>query len=354
MVIKIKKKIFLKPTKNEWESRAVFNPTVIKEKQTTHMIYRAVSSKTVSYLGYAKIKDNKIERNDNPLILPTKNYEISGVEDPRLTKIGKTYYLLYTAYDGKTARIAYAVSKNLKDWEKKGIISPQILVKKAIKLVKIKKYKDTWIKRNIFHPSGYLWDKDAILLPEKIRGKYVMIHRLAPDIQIVKFKDFSELQDNSFWENYIKNLEDHVIMQREYTWESELIGGGAVPIKTKQGWLFIYHGIGIIPSKLLPNSVQDLFRKFKLLKKQRRYSVGAALLELKYPEREITRLSRPLFKPELEWEKKGHINNVVFPEGTIIEKNKLKIYYGASDSVIGLAEINFKQLMEELKSENNK
>ncbi len=354
MVLKIKKKIFLKPTENEWESRAVFNPTVIKEKQTIHMIYRAVSSKTISYLGYAKIKANKIERKDNPLILPTKNYEISGIEDPRLTKIGNTYYLLYTAYDGKTARIAYAVSKNLKDWEKKGIISPQILTKEAIKLVKIKKYKDIWAKRNLFHSSAYLWDKDAILLPEKIRGEYVMIHRLAPDIQIVKFKDFSELQNDSFWKNYIKNLEDHVIMRRKHTWESEFIGGGAVPIKTKQGWLFIYHGVGLMPSKFLPNSIHNLFRKLNFLKKQREYSVGVALLELKHPEREIERLSKPLFKPELEWEKKGHIKNVVFPEGTILEKDKLKIYYGASDSVIGLAETNFKKLMKEFKSENNK
>jgi predicted GH43/DUF377 family glycosyl hydrolase len=191
-------------------------------------------------------------------------------------------------------------------------------------------------------------------LPEKIKGKYVMIHRLTPDIQIVKFKDFSELQDNSFWKNYIKSLEDHVLMRREHSWESEFIGGGAVPIKTKQGWLFIYHGSSLISGKSLPNSIHDLFGKFNLLKKRREYSAGAALLELKYPEREITRLSKPLFKPEFKWEKKGHVKNVVFPEGAIVEKNKLKVYYGASDSVVGLAETNFKKLMEELKSESNK
>ncbi len=365
MDLKIKKKLFLESTKNKWESRAVLNPTVIKEKGVEHMFYRGVAPNGISCLGYAKIKDGKIiERNSEPLICPTERYEKKGVEDPRITKIGNKYYLLYTGFDGKNAWIAYAVSKNLRDWKKKGIISPHISVKKARKLVKIKKYRDKWWHQEIYGSKVCLWDKDAVLFPEKINGKFVMLHRFSPDIQIVKFKDFSDLQNNNFWSDYIKDLsegEDKISLHRRYKWESEHIGAGSVPIKTKQGWLLIYHGVELTERNFLVDTYNNLLYDFKgLFHKLRNrrlplvYHAGAALLDLKKPETEIARLMKPLFSPKLDWEKQGDMNNVVFPEGAIVEKDKLKIYYGAADTRIGLAELNFRNLMKKLRSKNNK
>lgn len=363
MAIKVKRKLFMESSKNEWEERAVLNPTILQDKDgVEHMFYRAVSKDWISSIGYAKITDDKIERSNKPIIKPSKSYDKKGVEDPRITKIGKTYYLLYTAFDGKDARIAYATSKDLKKWKKRGIISPNISVKKARKLVKIKKYRDKWKNQEVYGARISLWDKDAVLFPKKINGKFIMLHRFIPDIQVVKFKKFSELQRDSFWEKYVKNLseeKDDISLFRRYHWEGEHIGAGPTPIKTKDGWLVIYHGVELgkatpiigFFSKTL-NKLKKILNKTKNKRPPLIYHAGAALLDLKKPETEIGRLKNPLFSPTHEWEKEGDINDVVFPEGASIQGNKLKIYYGCSDSRIGIAEVNLKQLINQIKKDS--
>ncbi|MFH0712067.1 MAG: pesticidal protein Cry7Aa [archaeon] len=340
MGLEIKRELFMESSGNDWEARAILNPSVLREKGVEHMFYRAVAKNKISSVGYARIIKGEVERFDEPVLFPTRDYEKKGIEDSRVTKVGSNYYLLYTAFDGKDARVAYAVSKDLKRWKKKGIISPGILVSDARKLVKIKKYRDNWkLYQNSHGNSVLLWDKDAVLFPEKIDGHFVMLHRFLPDIQIVKFKSFSKLKDDDFWRDYISNLseaEDKVSLYRRYNWEGEHIGAGAVPIKTKRGWLLIYHGVELRKNILtgLPDRI---------------YHTGAALLDLKKPETEITRLEEPLFSPKYKWEKSGDMNNVVFPEGAVVEGDKLKIYYGCSDSRIGLATMSFKKLMKEFK-----
>ncbi len=360
--MRIKRRLFMEPSENKWESHAVLNPSVIIEKDIEHIFYRAVAKNMVSSIGYARVENGKIERFDKPIIEPKLKYEKKGIEDPRVTKVGNKYYMLYTAFDGKNARIAYAVSRNLKDWEKMGTISPCVPVNEARKLVKIKKYKDKWKNQEIFGSKVCIWDKDAILFPEKIDGKFVMLHRFIPDIQILKFRSFKELKNANFWRDYIRNLsetEDKVSLYRRYDWEDIHIGGGAVPIKTKDGWLLIYHGVELtkknVLQKTFSNWVYQIEGKAQKLRNRRIplvYHAGAALLDLKKPETEITRLKNPLFSPKYKWEKQGDINNVVFPEGAVVDKNKkLKIYYGCSDSRIGLAEMNLNELLQKLKSE---
>lgn len=360
MDMKIKRKLIMGPTKNKWEARAVLNPGVIQDKDgTDHIFYRAVAKNGVSSIGYAKIKDGKVERFDKPLIKPTKSYEKKGVEDPRVTKLGNKYYMLYTAFDGKDAKIAYAVSRDLQNWEKKGVISPKISVKEARKIVKIKKYRDNWKKQEIYGSRISLWDKDAVLFPKKINGYFVMLHRFLPDIQIVKFKDFSELKRDSFWREYIKNFsegKDDVSLYQRYHWEDIHIGAGAVPIETKKGWLLIYHGVNMGKMGFFYRNFFiarfHFFRVFHILRGRRFpmvYHVGAALLDLNKPEIEISRLREPLFSPKYEWERKGDVNDVVFPEGVSVKGDKLKIYYGSADTQIGLAEVNLKELLRHLK-----
>jgi beta-1,2-mannobiose phosphorylase / 1,2-beta-oligomannan phosphorylase len=361
MAISVKRKLFMEPTENKWENRAVLNPTVIQDKKgVEHMFYRAVSKDWVSSVGYAKITKGKIERSNQPILSPTKKWEKMGIEDPRITKIDDTYYLLYTAFDGRNARIAYATSNNLKDWDKKGIISPSICVKKARKLVKVKRYRDKWKKQQIYGKKVCLWDKDAMLFPEKINGKFVMLHRFSPDIQVVKFKDFSELQSGDFWQDYISRLgndADTVSLHRRYDWESEHIGGGAVPIKTKNGWLIIYHGVKLERKHYIIETFSKIIFEIKgFLKITRRrpfvYHAGAAIVHLEKPEVEYARLKNPLFSPKYDWEKEGDINDVVFPEGTAIHGDKLKIYYGCADSKIGLAELSLKQLINQIEKDS--
>lgn len=323
----MERKLLLEPIEsNEWEQDAVFNPTAIKEKGTIHLIYRAVKHPNYSSLGYAKIRGSKIKRLDKPLIIPTEDYEKSGVEDPRITKIDDIYYLLYTAWDGINARVAYAESKDLKNFEKKGIISPNIKLSDAIKLVNSTYYKDLWDKRLKNYGDSIIWDKDAALFPEKINGKYAMLHRLDPDIQIVYFNKFKDLQNDNFWEKYFANIEEYIVMQPKYVWESQKVGAGPTPIKTEKGWLLIYHG------------ADD----------KRVYRAGVALLDLKDPKKVIYRSNDFLFEPEYEWEKKGDVNNVVFPEGAVVIKDKLHIFYGAADTVIGEAVVGLEDLLKQL------
>ncbi|MBU2576490.1 MAG: pesticidal protein Cry7Aa [Nanoarchaeota archaeon] len=360
MDIKVKRELLMSPTKNPWEARAVLNPSVVQDKDgTEHIFYRAVAMNGISSIGYARIKNGKLERFDKPLIRPTKSYEIKGVEDPRVTKIGNIYYMLYVAFDGSDAKVAYAISKDLKKWEKKGVISPNILVKEARNLVKFKKYRDNWKNQEISGPRVALWDKDAVLFPKKIKGKFVMLHRFLPDIQIVKFKKFSDLKKDSFWRNYIVNLSegrDDISLYQRYSWEGEHIGAGAIPIETKKGWLIIYHGVSSSMKESVPNIISRVLHWFygtfhQLRKKKRHliYHVGAALLDLKKPEIEITRLKEPLFSPSYPWEKTGDVNNVVFPEGISVRGDKLKIYYGCADTQIGVAEVSLKGLLKSLK-----
>jgi len=360
-MLRTERKLFLEPSKKDWECNGVLNPAVIKKNGITHMIYRAVAKDFTSSFGYAKIEGGKIYREDKPLLIPTRKYEKKGIEDPRITKLGNKYYLLYTAFDGKSARIAYAVSKNLIDWKKEGIISPNINVKKGRNLVKIKKYRDKWKHQEIYTPSSALWDKDAVLFPEKIKGKYVMLHRFLPDIQIVEFKKFSDLQKNSFWESYIKDMaeDDKVSLYRRYSWEEEHIGAGTVPMRTKDGWLLLYHAVERktktpLAQRAVFSKASSVFMKLRKKRLNLVYRAGAALLDLKNPRIEITRLRKPLFEPKYKWEKKGYINNVVFPEGAVVEKKKnLKVYYGCSDSRIGLAEMNLNELLKKLRVSKN-
>ena len=352
--VKVVRRLFMEASKNDWEARAVLNPSVVTTKDgVEHVFYRAVAMDWVSSIGYARIEGSRkgvggrLVRFDKPLIVPTESYEKRGVEDPRVTKVGAVYYMLYTAFDGKDARVAYAVSKDLVKWKKKGIISPNISVGEARKLVRIKKYRDRWKHQEIEGSRVCLWDKDAVLFPEKISGKFVMLHRFLPDIQIVKFRSFSDLKSDDFWRNYVENLseaEDRISLYRMYDWEGEHIGAGAVPIKTKKGWLLIYHGVEMLEKR----RIRRIFNRIRKKRKPLVYHTGAALLDLKRPEIEIARLEEPLFSPKYKWEKEGNINDVVFPEGVTIEGDRLKIYYGCSDSRIGVASLSLRELLSQL------
>ena len=322
------RRVFLEPTANKWESGAVFNPTAIEEDGITHLIYRAVRSPNYSSLGHAEIEDGLVCRHDKPFMAPTEEYEREGVEDPRITKINGTFYLFYTAWDGKSARIAYAAGRSIDNLKKQGIIGPNIPVARAIGLVNSERYKNEWRRQLVkFGMDSFLWDKDAVLFPEKISGKYAMLHRLEPDIQLVLFDSFEDLQNKNFWEDYLRNIGEHIFMHPQYEWESEKIGAGATPIKTNHGWLLLYHGV-------------EGKRKHSI------YSAGAALFsnDIKHG----TRLKEPLFQTEYEWEKVGNVNNVVFPEGATVEGPMLNIFYGAADRVIGLAQLELKSLIKKL------
>ena len=244
--------------------------------------------------------------------------------------------MTYTGYDGTNARGALATSMDLEHFDKQGVIVPPITYAKFVSLAESAgKVNENYYRNHKFYyqeadpeKKMLLWDKNVIFFPRRIHGKLVFLHRIRPGIQLVSIKHLKDLT-KEFWENYFFALQDHIVMDPVHEHESSYIGSGCPPIETEHGWLMIYH------------SVEET-------KKGRVYSACAALLDLNNPLKEIARLPYALFSPEYEWEKKGEVNNVVFPTGTALFGNTLFIYYGAADSVIACASVNLKNLVSEL------
>jgi predicted GH43/DUF377 family glycosyl hydrolase len=333
MVTVKKHGIILEKRPLEFELEGVLNPAVLYENNTIHLFYRAVAKGNRSTIGYCRL-DNPLKvvmRANEPLIKPEFDYESHGVEDPRIVNIEGLYYLSYCAYNGINALGALATSSDLKTFEKKGIIVPQVEGDQFRQWLKCSdsinaKYFSFNMGNNI------IWDKNVIFFPKKIDGKFIFLHRIKPGIQIVSISNLEDLTED-FWKEYLTNLEDFIVLDPKFNHELSYIGSGCPPIETQHGWLLIYHG------------VHDTINGYC-------YTACAALLDLKNPQKEIARLPYPLFEPTAEWELKGYINNVCFPTGTVLIDDELYIYYGAADERIACASLCLSKLLQELL--NNK
>ena len=335
--------IILKPSKRKFESKGVFNPACIRRGKYVHMFYRAWDKNNRSTIGYCKLEGplKVVERATKPILFPEESYELN-IEDPRIVCLNGTYYLTYIAYDGRNVRIAYATSKDLKKFTKKGTISPEMSYSKADSLFSQckQKLKDRYFLFSSYYEKGetkgsILWDKDAFLFPKKIKGKYALVHRILPDIQVIYFKNFKELTSLKYWEKYLKKLCDYILLESKHWYETRNVGGGCPPIETDKGWLLIYHAVDDM----------DVGRT---------YRAGAALLDLHDPTKVIGHHHEPLFSPTEKWEKKGNVDNVVFPTGAVVFDKRLYIYYGAADTRIGVVSVDLNELLDELTSPKQK
>lgn len=326
----------LEPTSREFEEAAVLNPGTWQEGDLVHLFYRAIDGEGRSTIGYAKLKGptTVTRRFPKPVFKREYPYENKGVEDPRIVKVDDTFYLFYVAHDGKNAVTAYATSKDLKTFKKQGVITPQIPYHEAETIFRESHLKDAYF----FFASYYeeeagkgvlLWEKDIFLFPKKIQGKFALVHRVLPDIQIIFFDDFSDLT-LAFWKEHLKHLSTYVVLENKHWFESRNIGGGCPPIETKDGWLLIFH------------TVEEK-------NEGRTYHACAALLDRDNPLKVLGRLHEPLFSPTEPWEKEGVVSNVVFPTGTAIFGDTLYIYYGAADKRIAVASLSLDELLKEMR-----
>ena len=164
-------------------------------------------------------------------------------------------------------------------------------------------------------------DKDAAVFPEKINGKYAILHRLVNEIWL----DYADNLnfDGKTW------LKGKIIMKpRPGEFDSRKIGIAGPPIKTEVGWLLLYHGI----SK----------------KEDRHYHLRASLLDLEDPSRVIVRTKYTIIEPEFIYEKEGQTPNVIFSCGAVVRGDKLFVYYGGADTVTGVATANLPEFLERL------
>jgi predicted GH43/DUF377 family glycosyl hydrolase len=298
------KDVILEPiAEHKWESRAVLNPGTIRDGDIIHMLYRAVEGENFSTIGYAKLDRNGkvLERRPEPVIKRETRAEKQGCEDARIVKFDDTYYIFYTAYDGKVVRVSAASTTDFVTYKKHGVIIPGVN------------------------------NKDAMIFPEPINNKVILIHRVEPNIQFAYFDSIEQMLsgDENYWNNYLKKIDEFTVMRPEFDWEYSKIGAGAPPIKTARGWLIIYHGVD----------------------KNLVYRAGAALLDLEDPTKIIGRLPYPILAPKRTYELKGDVPNVVFPEGTALFEDELLVYYGGADKVIAMARVNINKLLYALEKE---
>ena len=276
------------------------------------MVYRAMSEDNTSVMGYAASKDgfNFNERYDEPIYVPREDFEQklvpggnSGCEDPRLTRLGDMVYMCYTAFNGKNVPRVALTSIALDDF-----------------LAKNWKW-----ARPVLISRPRAMDKNTALFPRKIKDKYAFLHRLGTSIWL-DFRDSLSFGKDEW-------LKGTVIMSsKQEPIPVEKIGISAPPIETKEGWLLLYH----IVSRERPDDPQL------------HYDVSAALLDIDDPTRVIARRRTPLLEPDTSYEKEGQVANVVFPCGAVVIDNRLFVYYGGADRVIGVATIKLSELLESL------
>lgn len=281
----------------------VFNGAVAKVGKKYIMLLRvedrrghSVVVKAHSEDGYHFVVEKK------PCLFPSdkepfKTYEARGIEDPRIVQVEGTYYVMYTAYSRYGPRIALAKTEDFETYERVSLVSG---------------------------PGN----KDGVLFPEKINGKYTRLDRPIGN------------KIGNIWSSYSDDLiywgssELIAEIRRDY-WDSFRIGASVPPIKTEQGWLEIYHGVKMTASGPI-------------------YRLGAFLLALDDISNMLGRSEEPILSPREPYERIGDVNNVVFSCGAVVEDDgEIKVYYGAADTCICLAQCTVQEIIDSCLNNTN-
>ncbi len=274
----------------------VFNAAACRFGDEYILLLRVEDLRGHSHLTLARSPDGyRFRIDEEPWIEPSDDpefgpYEELGVEDPRITRMGDTYYITYTAFSRHGPRVAIGRTRDFRTFERVAL-------------------------------AGEVPNKDAVLFPEKIRGKYAMLDRPGGYHGV----------PGAIWIQYSPDLihwgGGRVVLGPEPGWGSGKLGVSTPPVRTEHGWLVLYHGVRATGAGNL-------------------YRVGAMLLDLEDPERVLGYAPHFIFGPEEIYERTGDVPNVVFPCGMIVEPDgRVKLYYGAADTCIGLAECRLDELV---------
>jgi predicted GH43/DUF377 family glycosyl hydrolase len=277
-----------------WESRRVFNAAILSVDKRTHILYRAMGDDNISRIGYAASSDgyHVDERLPLPIFEPVCDAEKDGCEDPRLTLLDDKLIMAYTAFGKHNSQLVYQVS----------------LTSTPIKDFLAKCW--MWGERRLVFPG--IRNKDAVIFPRKFDGKYVMFHRLEPDVCMACSDDLKRWYDLKF-----------IMGPRAKSWDSWKVGAAGTPIELNEGWLFIYHGVD--------------FDKI--------YSLGVALLDRNNPEEILYRCEEPILTPVEDYERFGKVPNVVFSCGNVLTDDQVLVYYGGADNVVCVATYDLCELL---------
>lgn len=309
-----------------YEQDGVLNPGAFRHDGTVHLLYRA-AGEPPDYqicISLATSKDGfKFTRQAqlNPVLFPTAGtYDGGCIEDARVTELEGWFYITYACRPyapgpywlpgglrGAPANASAKFARNL-------TVSALARTRDFTTYEKIGRM-----------VGGDVDDRDVILFPEKIQGRYAMFRRPSewcgpgyPNEQAGMWLSFSD--------NLLDWRDDAFLAGPQFTWEAKKVGGGTPPIRTEAGWFCIYHGV----------DAHHVYRG------------GMMMLDLKDPRKILARHPDPILEPEADFERRGIFPNVVFPTGSVIIGDRLFVYYGGADKVCCVATAKWASLIDEL------
>lgn len=269
------------------------DPRAVTHKHTGEARLRFLSYLKVVHSADGKTPDNFT----GPVIAPLGASESYGIEDPRITKIGSTYYITYVAVSPHGIATGLLSTTDFATFRRHGLI---------------------------FCPEN----KDVVLFPEKVMGEYIALHRPSGSVRF---------QPPEVWLARSPDLihwGTHTLLFGSETTEGmpDRIGGGTPPIRTREGWLTIYHS----SEKAQQKDVAGI------------YSGYAMLMDLDNPTKVLARSNEPVITPTESFEKEGFLGGVVFPTGIVERDEELLIYYGAADECVGVAGFSREEMIGSL------
>lgn len=321
----------IKPVPDSWWQCAVTaNPGAWYDEasKTVTMLYRASAADVEHkvYLGKAVSGDGLHFDlvGDDPAVAPSDGFDGGCVEDPRIVKFGEWYFITYASrpfpagqYWLKTPNEQWKPPFASEDWPlcmRESLSSSGLLVTRD--------FQTFYRGGRITHPM--LDDRDAILLPEKIDGKFAMLHRpmswTGPEYGTDHPAMWLMLSDDLHCWDYGTS---RFVAKAQFPWEKK-VGGSTPPIRTDRGWFTIYHAVG-----------DDL-----------RYRLGVMMLDLHEPWRVTHRASEWIMEPEAWYELEGFYKGCIFPCGNVVIDGKLFVYYGAADRYVGVATAEFTPMVD--------
>lgn len=320
--------IFAPRADHGWESEAVFNPAAVVDGGRVHLFYRALGHDGVSRIGYASSADgiHFDERLPYPVYDRGPGFQPSaradslprayrpdiyasgggwgGCEDPRTVKIDEHIYLSFGIFES---------------WD-------------SMRLAVTSLHRDhlgarlwSWMPHIMMSPPNER-NKNWVLFPEKIRGKFAVLHALTPRILVEYVGSLEELHESPI-------RSDNGRGGRAGCWDAFVRGAAAPPIKTESGWLLLYHA--------MDPAHPDIG-----------YKLGAMLLDLKDPTRILYRSSAPVLEPK-EWYENEGKPGVIYATGAVLFGDDLMVYYGGGDKHIAAARANFREFMRALTRPEN-
>lgn len=288
----------LSATGNKWENLNVSNAAAAVYDNKVYLLYRAEgeerrdgpNSWPRTNIGLA-VSENGYDiafRRPDPVFTSSQTdpWLEFGCEDPRISKIGDTYYIVYVGmsrFGHFGDRLRYAITLDFEHFEDKGLLMPQLEQR----------------------TSGFL--------PGKINDEFILFHRPMPNLWMSRSKDLKSWHDSLC-----------ILETKPGSWYENKLGIGAPPLETEYGWLLFWHGKN----------------------NRREYALGIMLLDKDDPAKIIKFQEEPILTCEMPFEKNGFVNNVIYTNGVVRFQDKYFVYYGCCDRCLAVATIEVSTINE--------